>query len=61
MKRKLVMVLCAVCTISMAGSSLVLAEEEKAEISQESEEAEAAPEVEAVLEAEVVLEAETFL
>lgn len=39
MKRKLVMVLCAVCTISMAGSSLVLAEEEKAEISQESEEA----------------------
>lgn len=33
------MVLCAVCTISMAGSSLVLAEEEKAEISQESEEA----------------------
>lgn len=39
MKRKLVMVLCAVCTISMAGSSLVLAEEEKAEISQENEEA----------------------
>lgn len=39
MKRKLVMVLCAVCTISMAGSSLVLAEEEKAEISRESEEA----------------------
>ena len=39
MKRKLVMVLCAVCTISMAGSSLVPAEEEKAEISQESEEA----------------------
>ena len=33
------MVLCAVCTISMAGSSLVLAEEEKAEISQENEEA----------------------
>lgn len=39
MKRKLVMVLCAVCTISMAGSSLVLAEEEKTEISRESEEA----------------------
>lgn len=39
MKRKLVMILCAVCTISMAGSSLVLAEEEKAEISRESEEA----------------------
>lgn len=37
MKRKLVMVLCAVCTISMAGSSLVLAEEEKTEISRESE------------------------
>lgn len=33
------MVLCAVCTISMAGSSLVLAEEEKTEISRESEEA----------------------
>lgn len=39
MKRKLVMILCAVCTISMAGSSLVLAEEEKTEISRESEEA----------------------
>lgn len=33
------MILCAVCTISMAGSSLVLAEEEKTEISRESEEA----------------------